>query len=198
MRLRSLILSAALLALPFPLMADTIYTYTGDPFTGFSSPSPYTTSDFVSGSFTLSTPLAANLSDYTITPTSFDFSDGVNTATPADTWALGFTVSTDANGNITQWAIGFGLGTSLVPAGQFQTADLGSIVGDFANDFIGPSGDEYAGNSVAGTRTESTTTDPPATPEPSTITLLGTGLLGLFGIARRKLRSTPFNSTASL
>ena len=59
MRLRLLLLSALLPVLPMPVLADTVYTYTGNPF--IQAYAPYTTSDFVRGSFTVSSPLAPNL-----------------------------------------------------------------------------------------------------------------------------------------
>jgi hypothetical protein len=84
--------------------ASTIYSYTGDDF-AFAT-SPYTTSDYVSGSFTTATPLADNLSLATITPSSYSFSDGVQTfsslSPPTD---VTFEISTNASGQITGWFI---------------------------------------------------------------------------------------------
>jgi hypothetical protein len=189
-----MVLSAALLALPIPLMADTTYTYTGDPYTTFSSPTLYTTSDFVSGSFTVSAPLHGSLFQATILPTSFDFSDGVYTATPADTVSTGyplgrwsFTIWTDGNGDITQWLIGFVVYSNNQELVTFGTANGEGVVYDDSASYAGSVPEEDGSNSSAGTWTESTTTDPVVTPEPSSFALLGTGLLGLCGIARRKL-----------
>ncbi len=82
------------------------YTYTGNPFTQVSG--VYTTSDFLSGSFTASMPLAANLSNATIVPliTTFAFSDGVFTWSPANSYVNTAIFSTDASGNITNWTLG--------------------------------------------------------------------------------------------
>jgi hypothetical protein len=71
MRLRTLALFCPLLVLPFPLLADTTTTYTGNQFTKASG--PLTTSDFDSGSFTVSSHLAANMTLGDIPPTSFSF-----------------------------------------------------------------------------------------------------------------------------
>lgn len=95
--------AACILALP--MMASSVtYTYTGNDFQSASA--PYTTSDFVSGYFTLPTALGDNLTDDSITPASYSFSDGVQTISssspPTD---VTFDVSTDASGNINGWFI---------------------------------------------------------------------------------------------
>jgi hypothetical protein len=59
--------------------ADVVYTYTGNPFTSVLG--SYTTSDFVSVSFTLATPLGPNFAFAFISPTDFTFSDGQQTFT---------------------------------------------------------------------------------------------------------------------
>jgi hypothetical protein len=84
--------------------ADTIYSYTGNHFT--TAFSPYTTTDFISGSFDLATPLGNNVPLTTITPTSFSFSDGVLTYLPT-TPGLDFifTIQTDATGTPSNWSI---------------------------------------------------------------------------------------------
>jgi hypothetical protein len=72
--------------------AETTYTYTGNPFT--FAVSPYTTNDFISGSFDLATPLDPNLPFTSITPLSFSFSDGVLTHTPLTSTAFTFFIQT--------------------------------------------------------------------------------------------------------
>jgi hypothetical protein len=82
----------------------TMYSYQGNPFT--IVPSPYTTSDFVSGFFTAGA-LAGNLTavDITSTVLTYSFTDGgVNTITQTYTGeAPRFVVSTDPQGDITSW-----------------------------------------------------------------------------------------------
>jgi hypothetical protein len=75
--------------------ADSIYTYTGHDFTFASA--PFTTGDFVSGSFTTTTPLADNLDQATIAPASFRFNDGIDTISNANALEDTFVISTNAS-----------------------------------------------------------------------------------------------------
>ncbi len=206
MRLRSLILSAALLALRFPLMADPItYTYTGNDFTTLDAqggdPMVYTSSDFVSGEFTLSTPLVGNLPSLTaIAPTSFSFSDGVQTITNLSASSWYFDVGTDGNGAITAWYV-----FVTTPNGDYVDTYSASNVGDVGQyDFqvlsyyncgwFGCSENvalsEGSNSDSPGTWTNSDAApesqDPASTPEPGGLVLVGTGIFGLAGAVRRK------------
>jgi hypothetical protein len=96
--------------------ADAIYTYTGNDYTTVTPPPPlssvYTTSDFVTLSLTLTAPLAGNLNLVSIIPevVFFTISDGFFSY---DLRSRPFTLmespilqfSTDATGNITNWAV---------------------------------------------------------------------------------------------
>jgi hypothetical protein len=104
----SIIVAAALSAVGAARSsADTIYTYTGNPFT--SAFSPYTTNDFISGSFVLATPLGNNSPPTIILPPqliSFSFSDGVRTitdTTPANSFF--FEIQTDSSGLPVLWIV---------------------------------------------------------------------------------------------
>src|SRR5262245_37898499 len=87
-------------------VADTIYSYTGNDFT--VAPPPYTTSDFISGFFTVTSALAPSTTFPTITPTAFSFSDGQQTLSSSLATAsiTIMNVTTDATGNISQWQLG--------------------------------------------------------------------------------------------
>ncbi|MFZ1007580.1 MAG: hypothetical protein WAN65_12125, partial [Candidatus Sulfotelmatobacter sp.] len=102
---RAIVLVAILTALLCALAANattTAYTYSGNDFT--EAGSPYTTSDRVTGYFTIAT-LGDNLPFATITPTFFSFSDGVNTFDTSDGIAQTFEVATNSMGQINQWII---------------------------------------------------------------------------------------------
>jgi hypothetical protein len=118
MRLPSLlakVLLATFLILPLRLMADTVYTYTGNPLDIGNGPSPYTVGDHVAGWFDISAPLAANLNYASIVPISYSFTDGVNLAYESLLPNHAIEISTDASGNISDWTMGW----ALPDLGQF-------------------------------------------------------------------------------
>ncbi len=86
-----------------PIANAVTYSYTGNTFTSVSA--PYTTSDSVSGTITLATPLAANLTSFTtVLPTSFSFTSAgetISNSTPGS--GSQFFFKTDAAGDITYW-----------------------------------------------------------------------------------------------
>jgi hypothetical protein len=85
--------------------AQVTYNYSGTHFTDVQG--TYTNTDFVQGSFTVASPLAANLSGATITPSAFTFSDSHGTITNSSVGLFinSFTVSTNSAGQITEWDI---------------------------------------------------------------------------------------------
>jgi hypothetical protein len=155
-------------------MAATVYDYTGQ---GFAvAIFPYTTSDRISGSLTLSNPLAGNLNSQVVTPTAFSFSDGVQTFDQTNSTPV-FIFSTDASGNVTQWDV-------IVPggAGTLQTADFSGIVFDRANN--GPFGNAMNSSSPGSWTSPSLS----ATPLPPAVWFFATGLglLAWFGSFGRR------------
>jgi hypothetical protein len=104
-------LSAIVLAAP--ASADTVYTYTGNPFTGFQGNDACTAGVGecqLSLSFTLTSPLPANFGSdgfgfiAQVTPLSFSMTDGVHTLTQFNS-APFLLVGTGPSGQIDAWSL---------------------------------------------------------------------------------------------
>jgi hypothetical protein len=170
-----------MMALGAPMMkASTTYTYTGNDYNSYIG-APYTSSDSVDGYFTFASPLADNLSDASVSlPTIYSLNDGVQTITgPLVSYV--FNISTDSNGNITNWDIwlygnaGSGLGSILT------ACNLDSFSGCLDQ---GTGGSGGGGDTVHDGGTWAITTTS-SVPEPSTVVLMSSGLLALALLARK-------------
>ncbi len=167
--------------------ADVSYFYTGTDFT--IAEGPYTTSDSVTGSITLSAPLGSYLFYDAITPVAFSFSDGVQTLTQNNTNNNSFTVSTDAAGDITAWVMNVAAEVSGVNLELIITANAPGYTFDLgASAIVVPGSFVEASTSAPGTWSAG------VVPETSTWVMMGLGFAGLgyLGVGKRKaLRSAP-------
>ena len=175
---------AALACAPVVLHANTIYTYTGNPFTTIidnaSTSGTYTTSMNVSVALEFTAPLVANQPLGPVTPVHWSFSDGRR-------------VLNDVNSNISSHNA-----VQTDGSGKIQTWDLQAILAG-TDDFIETSnipfppvgiGDSATlGCLICGTADEASSTAPGSwaitTPEPNSLILT---LLGLAGLAAQKRR----------
>jgi PEP-CTERM motif len=178
-----------LLGSPVRVKADSIYTYTGNPFTifsGYSCPPECN----LSGSFTLASPLADNLSLAQITPTAFSFTDGNSTWDPT-TASSYFVVSTDASGAIIGWFLGYE---------QLLNPTVPTLLSESNTPFncgVGCNAIDWSFNLTNSTAQAQVVNNPGTwqvvmTPEPGTLLLLGMALLCAIPAKRlsRSLRSS--------
>jgi len=187
MKIRVLALLAGLL-LPLPLLAETTYTYTGNPYTEVFD--AYTTSDYLSITFNLSAPLADNLAGVFITPDSWFITDGIYSDSSADADSLvEFGVMTDGSGTIYDWLVQdefFSYGGEFISVNDIGTSE--SVVYD--RSVITLTGGTAGGENVNDPGTWTETGETTVTPEPESLVLVGSGLVALAATARRRfLRS---------
>jgi hypothetical protein len=166
----------AALILPLPLKADTFtYDYTGQAFTletgAFDSTSSLT------GSITFNAPLADNFNGF-VSPASFSFTDGISTDTSSDFFGASvFDITTNQSGQIVDWYI-------ALSGWPFSFQSTGGWLGggDQVND-----GRSQGTNWNQGSWSDPGSGNSPV-PEPENLVLVGTGLVGLAGLLRRKIQ----------
>jgi PEP-CTERM motif len=186
------------LMLPGSLRADTVYTYTGTPYSYCTG--SYTcngTTPSLNVTLDLGSALAGGLTFANITGSvnSFSFDDGVDVSlTNTNATASQFYVTTDASGNITGWTLeaaencynGFDCFESGY-GGKLAVTVGGSGFDYTFNNIPGPTGPIILGGGGTQNAPGQWSTSTP-TPEPSTLLLFGSGLPGLLVWAKRRKR----------
>jgi len=174
-------LTACILTLPMMASSVYTYTYTGNLFE--AAYGPYnTTTDAVDGNFTLSSPLGDSQVNESVTPTSYSFTDGVQTFSSTSSPAADetFKFSTSPTGTITAWTVDLG-SASFNSVSTFTDEDEGALdegFGGYGENIADAGSWAVSVSSGGGTS---------AVPEPGTVGLLSFGLLAIC-VAARKLQ----------
>ena len=176
-----------------PALASVIYSYTGNPFDGFSSSTNYNSSNYINGTVELENLLQANT---TSKPTilGFSFTDEVQILTSANTDIVIFEFTTDDD-SITNWRVSlqtfpaplveedvvqiirtYNWDADVKDAGNRQT--VGAMIS--ATPIFTPDFGERS------TTPGSWDGDIAAIPLPATAWLFGSGLAGLVAAGRRR------------
>jgi hypothetical protein len=165
--------------------ADSVYTYTGNDFTDISG-STYSDTDSINGWFSTALALGDNLSDAGITPTAFNFSNGVEDYTNTTPGIeSGFYISTGNNGQITQWAW------------YVENTETEEVIIESYGDYGGTTYDiTYNENAGTGADNENDAGLWNASvPEPSALILLLTSLLGVAFVSRKRIARSQLRAT---
>lgn len=128
--IRKLWLALLPLLLSTTTWAAATYSITANPYTSTGGGSLYSTSDRVSGSFTMATALTGGLvnSNVSASVTSFSFDDGKgNVITQANATSNSFRVSTDPAGNITGFDVTVSVTGSPNRSIRLYTGDGGGV-----------------------------------------------------------------------
>jgi hypothetical protein len=177
LKLKTFAGTAAFLFMFATVLPAEVYTYTGLDYT--SATGVYSTSEFLTATFTLADPLPANQTGFAATATSWTATDGANTLcnTCSGSDLVVFSFSTDSTGNISDW---YFFATNYSGASMDSGGPLAESLGTPNADFV--QADADGAESTGAGSWEDTT----PSPEPGTLGMMLGGSLLLFGTMRRR------------
>lgn len=199
LRLLGAVCAGILSLTALPSFASVVYQYTGNTYNSVLTGNIYNKTMSVTGFLELADPLSPD-STSAVTPISFGFGDGATIITNSDASDSFFQFTTNAAGNIIDWhvlvATDYPEATQLGDTRTTITAAVGSdsatvvecsvistaTIGGDPGACVMHALIDVAWNSASGEWVA------PPIPVPAAVWLFGSGLLGLIGVAKRKVR----------